>query len=149
MITLAKIIFLFFSQIKNANLSKTFLVSSDVTSLFTNISLQETIDIGTNLIFNHNPNLNITRNEVKKKFLFSTSETHFIFNSKFYNEIDEVATSSLLAPTLAIIFMGFHESKCLNEYNLNKPKFYLRYIDDILAAFDNEQDSKLFNFFKY
>ena len=37
--------------------------------------------------------------------------------------------------------MGFHESKGLNEYNLNKPKFYLRYVDDILAAFDNEQDS--------
>ena len=34
--------------------------------------------------------------------------------------------------------MGFHESKWLNEYNLNKPKFYLRYVDDILAAFDNE-----------
>ena len=25
--------------------------------------------------------------------------------------------------------------------NLNKPRFYLRYVDDILAAFDNEQDS--------
>ena len=37
--------------------------------------------------------------------------------------------------------MGFHESKWLNEYNLNKPKFYLRYVDDILAAFDNEHDS--------
>ena len=36
--------------------------------------------------------------------------------------------------------MGFHESKWLNEYNLNKPKFYLRYVDDIFAAFDNEQD---------
>ena len=32
--------------------------------------------------------------------------------------------------------MGFHESKWLNEYNLNKPKFYLRYVNDILAAFD-------------
>ena len=37
--------------------------------------------------------------------------------------------------------MGFHVSKWLNEYNLSKPKFYLRYVDDILAAFDNEQDS--------
>ena len=37
--------------------------------------------------------------------------------------------------------MGFYESKWLNEFNLNKPKFYLRYVDDILAAFDNEQDS--------
>ena len=37
--------------------------------------------------------------------------------------------------------MGFHESKWLNEYGLNKPKFYLRYVDDILAALGNEQDS--------
>ena len=48
---------------------------------------------------------------------------------------------SPLAPALANIFMGFYESKCLNEYNLNKPKFYLRYVDDVLAAFDKEQDS--------
>ena len=51
---------------------------------------------------------------------------------------------SPLAPVLANIFMGFHESKWLNEYNLNKPKFYLRYVDDILAASDNKQD--LLNF---
>ena len=44
-------------------------------------------------------------------------------------------------PTLANIFIGFHESKWLNEYNLSKPKFYVRYVDEILAAFDNEQDS--------
>ena len=37
--------------------------------------------------------------------------------------------------------MGFYKSKWLNEYNLNKPKFYLRYVDDILAAFEKEQDS--------
>ena len=43
--------------------------------------------------------------------------------------------------------MGFHESEWLNECNLNKPKFYLRYVDDILAAFDNEQDSLNFLIF--
>ena len=48
---------------------------------------------------------------------------------------------SPLAPALANIFMGFHESKSLNEYNLKKLKFYLRYIDDILSSFDNKQDS--------
>ena len=64
--------FSFASQIENANLSKTF-VSYDVTSLFTNIPLQETIDIAINLIFNHNTNVNIIRNEFKKLFLFATS----------------------------------------------------------------------------
>ena len=103
--------FSFVSQIKNANLSKKFLVSYSVTSLFTIIALQETIDIAINLIFNPNPNLNITRKELKKLFLFATSQTHFIFNSKFYNQIDGVAMGSPLAPVLANIFMGFHESK--------------------------------------
>ena len=95
---------------------KKFLVFYDVTSLFTNIPLQETIDIAINLIFNHNPNLNITRKELKKHFLFATSQTHFIFNSKFYNQIDGVAIGSPLAPVLANIFLGFHESKWLNFF---------------------------------
>ena len=133
--------FSFVSQIKNANLPKKFLVSYDVTSLFTNIPPQETIDIAINLIFNHNPNLNITRKELQKLLLFAASKTHFIFNNKFYNQINGIAMGSPLAPVLANIFMGFHKSKWLNEYNLNKPKFYLRYVDDILAAFDNEHDS--------
>ena len=45
--------FTFVSRIKNATLSKKFLVSYDVSSLFTSIPLQETIDIAINLIFNH------------------------------------------------------------------------------------------------
>ena len=133
--------FSFVSQIKNVNLSKKILVSYDVTSIFTTTPLQETIDTAINLIFDHNPNLNITKRELKKLFLFATTQTHFTFNSNCYNEIDGVAMGSPLAPVLANIFMGFHKSKWLNEYNLNKPKFYLRYVHDILAAFDIEQDS--------
>ena len=53
--------FSFASQIKNTNLSKEFLVSYNVSSLFANIPLQETIVIAINLIFNRNSNLNITR----------------------------------------------------------------------------------------
>ena len=99
------------------------------------------MDIAIDLIFNHNPNLNITRKELKRLFPFATSQTHFIFNSKFYNQIDGVAVGSLLAPVLPKILMGLFKSKWLNEYNFNKPKFYQRYVDDILGAFDNEQDS--------
>ena len=107
----------------------------------TNIPLQQTIDIAINLIFKHNPNLNITKKELKKLFLFATSQIHFTFNSKFYSQIDAVATGSPLAPVLANIFMGFNEYKWLNECNLYKPNLSLRYVDHILAAFDNEQDS--------
>ena len=110
--------FFFLSQIKNANFAKKFLVSSDVTSLYLNIPIQGTMDIAIDLIFNHNPNLNITRKELKRLFLFTTSQIHFIFDSNLYNRIDRVAMGCPLAPALANIFMGFHESMCLNEYNL-------------------------------
>ena len=56
--------FCFVSQIKNANLSRKFLVPYEVTSFLTNISLQETIDIAISLIFNHNPNLSIIKKEL-------------------------------------------------------------------------------------
>ena len=55
--------------------------------------------------------------------------------------------ASPLAPVLANIFKCFYESQWLNEYNLNKPKFYLRYVDDVLAALDNKQD--LLNFLNF
>ena len=50
-----KYTFSFDSQIKNANLSKKIFVSYDVTSLFTNTLLQETIDIAISIIFNQHP----------------------------------------------------------------------------------------------
>ena len=59
--------FSFVSQIKNANSSRKLLVSYDMTSLFINIPLEETIDIAINLIFSYNPNLNITKKELKKR----------------------------------------------------------------------------------
>ena len=71
-----------------------------------------------------------------------------MFNSKFYNQIHGVTMGPFLAPVLANLFMGFHESKWVNENNLKKLKFCLRYVDDILAAFDNEQDSLIFLNFK-
>ena len=126
-ITLAKILFLLFLKLK----MQIFPISYNVTSIFTNIPLQKTIDITINLIFHHNPNLNITKKKLKKLFLFATSQIYFLFNGKFYNQIDGVAMSSPLVPVLANIFMGFYEPKWLNEYNLHKPKFCFRYLDDI------------------
>ena len=73
--------------------------SCDVTSIFTNIPLQENIDIAINLISNQNLNLNITKKELKKSFLFATSQTLFL-NGKFVNHIDGVAMALPLAPVL-------------------------------------------------
>ena len=66
------------SQIKNEKLSTKFLVSYDVTSVFTNITLQKTIDLAINLIFNRNRILNITGKELKN-FSFSLHQRLILF----------------------------------------------------------------------
>ena len=38
-------------------------------------------------------------------------------------------------------FREHYKAKWLKEYTLNKPKFYLRYINDIQAAFGKEEHS--------
>ena len=81
--------FSFVSQIRNANLSKKFLASYDGTSLFTNTQLQETIDIAINIIFNHNPYLSITRKELKKPFLFATSQLILFLTISFIIKLIE------------------------------------------------------------
>ena len=50
---------------------------------------------------------------------------------------------SPLAAVLAVLV----NLKWLDEYNLNIPKFYSRYVDGILAAFENQPDS--FNFLSF
>ena len=64
-------------------------------------------DRAINLLFDHNLNLNITKKKLKKLFLFATSQSHFLFNNKCYNQIDGVAMVSSLAPVLSNTFMGF------------------------------------------
>ena len=54
---------------------------------------------------------------------------------------------SPLSPVFVNIFIGFYESKLLNKYDLNQPKFYSMYVDVILAAFDKKQDPLIFLYF--
>ena len=51
---------------------------------------------------------------------------------------------SPLAPILANLFLGFHEGKWINDYTGVKPKYYKRYVDDIIAVFENENEAQTF-----
>ena len=143
----AKDTFTFIEDIKKVSLENKFLVSYDVTSLFTNIPLEETIDLAINLIMENKPRLKITKTQLKKLFVIATSQTHFIFENNYYDQIDGVAMGSPLAPILANLFMGHHERLWLQDCSNCKPDFYKRYVDDIFAVFENEE--KALKFFDY
>ena len=86
-----------------------FMVSFDVESLFTNIPLEECIDLAVNCISEGNPDLKLSKPELRSLFTVATAQTHFLFNGSFYDQIDGVAMGSPLAPVLANLFMGHHE----------------------------------------
>ena len=137
--------FTFIEQIRQLNTYGKFLIYFDVTSLFTNIHLEETINIAVQTIFENFPNIKFTRKELQKLFKIATSETNFIFNNEIYDQIDGVSMGSPLAPILANLLMGCLEKNWIEKAHVTKPTFYKRYVDDIFAMFESELDTETFH----
>ena len=113
------------------------MASLDVGSLFTNIPLDETIDICVNSLYNDNENFpNIPKHDFCDLLNIATKESFFIFNNKYYKQVDGVDMGYPLGAALANIFMWSVESKWLRYFpNDFKPVFYRHYVDDIFALF--------------
>ena len=79
------------------------LVSYDVTALFTNVPLDETINILVNKAFaddwfNKTYGLNLQKDQLVKLLETATTNQHFQFDGQLYEQMDGVAMGSPLAP---------------------------------------------------
>ena len=63
-------------------MSDKFMVSFDVVSLFTNIPLVECVNLAVDYISEGNPDLKLSKEELRSLFFVDTSENHFLFNKK-------------------------------------------------------------------
>ena len=131
--------FTFVNDIKQIRLNEKFLVSFDVVNLFTNVPLDETIDLAVDMVFDHYKDIQMSRVQMRKLFIFATKQTHFKYDGQYYDQIDGVAMGSPLGPKLANLFMGVHEKAWLSSYNGPKVLYYRRYVDDIFCIFENEE----------
>ena len=136
--------FTFVREINELPLSGKFMVSFDVESLFTNIPLEECVNLAVDYISKGNPDLQLTKTELRNLFNFATAQTHFLFKGSFFDQIDGVAMGSPLAPVLANLFMGHHERIWLENYKASSILLYQRYVDDTFCLFDTEHDATLF-----
>ena len=88
------------------------MASLDVDSLFINVSLDETIKICIDELFKSE--MTVSRLKKKRNALsikaLTSKESIILFDNKYYSQIDGVAMSSYLGPTLAYIFLRYHES---------------------------------------
>ena len=84
----------------------------DVDSLFTNIALEETIEICTNKLFKESETVEgLSKTEFKELLSLATLHSHFIFDETFYKQIDGVFMGSPLSPTLAYAFLVYRKKK--------------------------------------
>ena len=91
----------------------------DVDSLFANISLEETIGICTNTLFENSEKVEgLSKIEFKELLYLATKESYFIFNGKLYKQVDGVAMGSPLGPTLANAFLVHFEKKLVTKLSI-------------------------------
>ena len=131
---------------KNVFNKHNYLVSFDVESLFTNIPVNEVINIAADLVYRH-------ESETKPKFgkdvfvklcEFATQGC-FMYNGEMFKQIDGVSMGSPLAPILANLFLAQLEQSWLSEEC--SPLYYSRYVDDCICLFDNQDKINRFHEF--
>ena len=124
--------------------------SFDIYSLYTNIPLNETIDIILTKLFDDPSSLflGLTKSCFQKLLQISVLNNFFIFDNKLYRQKEGLAMGLPHSPAFANIFLCHHEQKWLDKSPVNfKPHFYRRYMDDTFLLFDNkDQATKFLNY---
>ncbi|XP_068757563.1 uncharacterized protein [Montipora capricornis] len=114
-----------------------------VFSLFTNVPLEETLNICLDKLYYLADPPALPRVVLRKVLEFATKKSHFLFDDKYYDQIDGVAMGSPLGPVLANIFMHAFEEKWLLNAKVS-PLFWNRYVDDTFTMFHNKDSANEF-----
>ena len=134
----------------NTHFQQSTLTSFDIQNLFTNIPINETVDIIVNSLFT-TPSITIhdlNKDQFHKLLTATVSNSPFLFNNTLYSQSDGMPMGNPLGPTFANIFLSFHETRWLNNCPTHfKPLFYKRYIDDLIIIF--QQPSHIQPFLNY
>ena len=105
------------------------MASLNVDALFTNVLVEEIIKTSINGLFKSEMTVSrLNRKEMFEMFSLTLKKSIILFDNKYYSQIDGVAMGSPLGPTLANIFLCYHESNWLKDFPKDfKFVYYKRY----------------------
>ena len=117
-----------------------YMTSFDIDSLFTNISLEETINICVDRLFENNTKVNnLTKESFRSLLELATLDCFFIFDGKCYRQKDGVAMGSSLGATLTNVLLCYFEEQWISDCPIDyKPISNKRYVDDAFLSFSCE-----------
>ena len=123
--------------------------SFDVESLFTNIPLQETIDLCVQKLFEDKNYINgLYKDTFCEMVTVTMTESFILFDNEHYRQHDGVAMGSPLGPTFANIFSCVQEihwlEKCPPEF---RSVIHKRYIDDTFLLLQNINQIEKFKYY--
>ena len=129
----------FITHIKGQNIPNNFkLISFNVTSLFTNVTLDVTLDVILKQIYDRNEaNPNVLKQQIKDLLLVSTRNVHFSYNGDIYTQADGVAIGLLLGPVLAGITIVELEGILLSPLREHMSP-WKRHVDDTTSFIKEE-----------
>ena len=108
------------------------MVSFDVVSLFTNVPLDQTIDIILRKVYDEKKiDTKIKRKDMKRLLLLCTKGVAFSFNGDLYTQVEGVMMGSPLGALFANIFMAELENNIVPR--LQDLSSWNRYVDDTFA----------------
>jgi hypothetical protein len=113
-------------EIAELNIANSYMTSFDVSSLFTNIPVEETI----NIICEHATDISIPVEDLRMLLRLCTKNVQFRFDGKLYRQIDGIGMGSPLGCLFADIFMSQIEEA--GRHCISTTTFYRRYVDDTL-----------------
>lgn len=125
--------------LKEANAENCIIVSFDVKSLFTNVPLQEALQVieqrlSTDVHLRSRTLLSIESiMELLRKCL---TTTYFTFEGEYYQQDDGAAMGSPLSPIVANIYMEFFEEMAMN-LSKTRPRLWVRYVDDTFILWEH------------
>ena len=130
-------------QMANGNI----LVSYDVTSLFTNVPVDETIQILADKAFekewfNWKYKLKLEKSELVELLNLAVKHQLFQIDGKSYEQVDGVAMGSPLGPLMANTFMCSLEEKLVERNQM--PSLYHRFVDDSITSQRNNASAEAF-----
>ena len=121
------------------------MASLDVESLFTNVPVNDTVEIILDCVYKHPtlPPLSLTPSLLKKMLLACTSEALFRSpTGQLFKQKDGVAMGSPLGCLFANMYMGWLEGQVLENIQPILPT-YCRYVDDIFLQAESPEQLRL------
>ena len=121
--------------------------SHDVVSLFTNVPVDEALQVIKSKLEQDkdlHKRTNLKVDDIIELLQFVMTTTYFLFRGKIYQQRFGTAMGSPVSPVIANFYMEFLEQKAIATAPIEvKPKLWRRYVDDILEIVKSDQVDNL------